>query len=78
MRRAKPIGSDFVPYALLSTRPCGECGGRMHKGDTVLASLRNGKPQKIVCSENCRLEFDNYFWQEVARKRELGEKDRRP
>lgn len=62
------IGSDFQPEALTYNRRCSECGKKMQKGDNVLVSRRFGKVQKRVCSEECRLEFDNNYWQERARQ----------
>ena len=78
VKRGKPIGSDFVPDTAIRLTYCSECGKRMPIGFTSLVSIRNGKVAKRVCSEECRLTFDNNFWQGVARKRALGLKDRRP
>jgi hypothetical protein len=52
----------------------------MVAGDEVLVSLnpRTGKVAKYCCSEQCRQDFDYWFWNEVARRRAMGLKDRRP
>jgi hypothetical protein len=79
MKRGKPIGCDFVEQEVTRTAYCSECGMKIPAGAIALVSIGlNGKVAKRVCSEECRLEFDNAFWQEVARKRDLGIKDRRP
>ena len=66
----KPIGSDFV---LECSRPrkvwCSECGKPITQGVPALISVRGGKVQKRVCSEECRLDFDARFWQGVAMRR---------
>ena len=62
------IGNDFVPYSIAHVRRCGECGYKMQVGYRALASIREGKVKKIVCSEECRVDFDARFWQHVAFK----------
>lgn len=60
------IGSDFVPHTIKYVKHCGECGYKMQVGYRALASIRDGKVKKIVCSEECRLEFDANFWAAAA------------
>ena len=72
------IGNDFKLVVAPFAFNCGECGNHIPAGGRCLESVRFGKVQKRVCSEDCRLTFDNNFWQEVARKRQLGMRDRRP
>lgn len=65
-----PVGSDFVEILCLAMRRCSECGRKIFKGETMLAAkTKDGTILKYVCSEDCRLEFDNRFWQERARRR---------
>ena len=66
------IGSDFVLVKASKPVRCSECGKHIAKGENVLESVRFGKVQKRVCSEECRLEFDDKFWQERARMRRQG------
>ena len=66
------IGSDFKWVTNPATRYC-DCHRKVKKGEQILASIRNGKVYKYVCSEDCRLEFDNRFWQGVVRARESKE-----
>lgn len=66
---AKPIGSDFILRAAEYTTFCSECDRSIPKGELAFVSIRNGKIQKRVCSEDCRLEFDARYWQERAAKR---------
>jgi hypothetical protein len=61
------LGSDFVPTVLKYRRHC-DCGRAMNVGESYLASIKRGKVQKWVCSEDCRLEFDARIWAEIARK----------
>ena len=63
------IGSDFMPEIVSRPAHCSECGERLAVGRKALVSIRNGKVQKRVCGENCRLEFDARFWDEAAQKR---------
>ena len=64
------IGSDFVEIKNPYTRRCGECGRKVRLGEPILASIKGGQVKKYVCSENCRLQFDNRFWQAVVRKKQ--------
>lgn len=57
------IGSDFAWEETLKSRRCSECGTRGHR---MLVSRRGPGPRqvkKIVCSESCRLAFDDVYWQ---------------
>lgn len=63
------IGNDFTEWTQTKTSRCSECNKIMPIGSKVMASIRNGRVQKKVCSDNCRLEFDARFWDEVASKR---------
>ena len=63
------IGNDFklepTPYMFRC-----DCGKKVKRGELPQVSRRFGKVQKRLCeSEDCRLEFDDRFWQEQARKR---------
>jgi hypothetical protein len=62
------IGNDFVKVWNSVKRKCGECGNTIPKGEYMLASYKDGKCKKIVCSEECRLEFDAWVWQFIASK----------
>jgi hypothetical protein len=63
-------GADFQPYSNPYKRRCSECGEWIQEGQNVLASIKNNKVRKVVCSEDCRLEFDYKFWSERADERE--------
>jgi hypothetical protein len=63
------IGNDFVKWTQMCKSYCSECGRLMPKGSVVLVSMRKGKVMKKVCSEDCRLEFDARFWDQVAMDR---------
>jgi hypothetical protein len=63
------IGSDFVEHIETSMVYCSECGKKIRPGEKSLCSIRGGKVKKRVCSEDCRLEFDNGFWQNVVREK---------
>ena len=64
------VGSDFVEMVCAGTRNCSECHKKIFKGKKLLAAkTKDGTILKYVCSEDCRLEFDNRFWQERARRR---------
>jgi hypothetical protein len=62
------IGNDFIsepaPYKLR----CSECAKVINPGETCLVSRKDGKVKKRICGEECRLEFDNRFWQAAARR----------
>ncbi len=64
------IGSDFVRVISDRVRHCSQlnCGKRIKKGDTCLMSIRDGKVKKIVCSEDCRQDFDAEFWEGAAQR----------
>ena len=62
------IGSDFVRVQCSEAKHCSECGGRIPAGEFALVSARGGKTRKIVCSEDCRLNFDERIWKQFARK----------
>jgi hypothetical protein len=64
------IGNDFKPVVQAKTTRCSECGHKIQKGATALESRRFGKCQKRVCSEQCRQDFDDAYWQERARNHE--------
>ncbi len=63
------IGSDFIIVKAAHDCHCSECGKRIRKGEGCLVSVRMGKVQKRVCSEECRLIFDDAYWQQRARER---------
>ena len=63
------IGNDFITVFSVKVCRCSECGRRIAKGEHCLESHRFGKLQKRVCSEACRLTFDDRFWQGKARER---------
>ena len=62
------IGSDFVRVQCSQAKHCSECGARIPAGEYALVSARGGKTRKIVCSEDCRLNFDERIWEQFARK----------
>ena len=64
------IGSDFKPKLYRKTIRCSECGLKFPAGSMMLVSEKSGKIKKVVCSEECRLDFDNKFWQAAATKNE--------
>ncbi len=64
------IGSDFQRVKQEHRTICSECGADIPAGGIALESIRGGKCRKRVCSEDCRLEFDNRYWQERAALRE--------
>jgi hypothetical protein len=68
------IGSDFVRMVSDRARRCSQldCGKHIKKGDTFLASVRDGKIKKIVCSESCRQNFDAEFWAGAAERNHPG------
>ena len=63
------IGNDFVRVTLDKPKRCSECDAHIAKGETALISYRHGKTQKVVCGEDCRLAFDDRFWQAAVAKR---------
>ncbi len=57
-------------------RTCSECKRTIGVGEKVLVSTyqsKYGENYKYVCSEDCRLSFDNRFWQSRAFKVDQGE-----
>ncbi len=64
----KLIGSDFVDHMEYKLVYCSECRRKILPGEISLCSMRRGKVMKRVCSEECRLSFDDSFWQSVARE----------
>lgn len=64
------IGNDFITVFAVRSCRCSECGKTIRKGEHCLESHRFGKLQKRVCSEDCRLAFDDHFWQGKADDRE--------
>lgn len=62
------IGNDFV--LIVQTKPtrCSECGCKILKGATALESNKFGRCMKRVCSEQCRQDFDDAYWQARARQ----------
>lgn len=53
------IGSDFIRVPNdKKGRVCSECYKKIRMFDECLISMRGGRIKKIVCSEDCRLEFD--------------------
>lgn len=64
------IGNDFAEEITVYKCFCSECHKVIFKGSKALVSRRNGKVQKRICSEECRLTFDDRFWRIRARKRE--------
>jgi len=64
------IGSDFVRQISDRPRRCSQLmfGKRIKKGDVCLMSIRNGKIMKVVCSEDCRQDFDAEFWEGAAQR----------
>ena len=63
------IGNDFVLKAVKFTTHCSECGKKIPANTPALVSIKKGKVRKRVCSEECRLTFDAWFWADVADKR---------
>ena len=69
------LGSDFTKMTSVVRRRCSECGKGIPAGGDMLASVKKGKVKKVVCSEECRLEFDaRVWWQEFD---DLNEKRRK-
>lgn len=66
------IGSNFTTQISNGNVRCSECGERIPKGLECLVSIQNGRVQKRVCSESCRLDFDDRYWQEKADERKLA------
>lgn len=64
------IGTDFTIQVVAYRTRCGECKRTLSPGDTSLVSIRGGKVRKRVCSETCRIAFDDHYWQGKAFTRE--------
>lgn len=72
------IGSDFNIEQFSRAKRCSECLKKISVNTKCLVSRdRNGKNKKIVCSENCRLEFDDRYWQHRVDRRKFKEGNRR-
>lgn len=71
------IGSDFVPRVYPRTIRCSECGTKIPKNTEALVSIQNGVVKKIVCSEDCRQEFDYRFWSTRRKERLLTKREKR-
>lgn len=63
------LGNDFVPRISPNQTRCSECRKIISKGDEELVSIKKGKIRKRICSEACRLTFDDRIWQEIANNR---------
>ena len=63
------IGSDFVWVVQKRSTRCSECHDTIRTGAKALASIRDGKCKKRVCSETCRLDFDTNIWLNAANRR---------
>ena len=64
--------SSFVVEKVSRTSKCGECRKTIRVGSDSLVSKRYGKVQKRVYSEECRLTFDDRYWQGQANERAMG------
>jgi hypothetical protein len=60
------IGSDFQRVKQTHRTRCSECGAGIPVGEIALESIRDGKCRKRVCSNQCRIDFDDRYWQERA------------
>ncbi len=63
------IGSSFTTQISKGNVKCSECGEWIPKGQECLVSIQNGRVKKRVCSESCRLDFDDRYWQDKANDR---------
>ena len=63
---------DFEVEVLKLAASCSECHRKKGAGQTMLVSKRNGQVKKRVCSEECRQDFEDWYWQEIADDREEG------
>jgi len=68
------IGSDFITKTYDHVVRCSECGKKILKGEQALVSIRDGEVKKRVCSESCRLTFDDRFWRHAAKRNERTRK----
>jgi hypothetical protein len=64
--------ASFKREVVAHDTKCGECGGVIRSGHSMLTARNphTGKVAKRVCSHECRLDFDDRFWQDKADKRE--------
>mgnify|MGYP006992515625 CR=1 FL=1 len=62
------IGNDFITQIIDREFRCSECGITRPAGHPWLTSIRGKSIRKRVCSEECRLQFDDRFWQHQADK----------
>lgn len=60
------IGNNFTIQISNGKVRCSECGERVPKGLECLVSIQDGRVKKRVCSESCRLDFDDRYWQDRA------------
>lgn len=60
------IGSNFTTQISNGRLKCSECGERIERGQDCLVSIQNGRVKKRVCSDSCRLDFDDRYWQDRA------------
>ena len=64
--------ADFEVEFLKRAASCSECYRTKGVGQTMLVSKRRDNVKKRVCSEECRQDFEDRFWQEKADDREKG------
>jgi len=57
-----PFQSEKVHYE----RKCSECRKVIPGGTVSFASRIGPKVLKVVCSEDCRLDFDQRYWENIA------------
>ena len=62
--------ANFVEEMAVYSCNCSECLNKISKGSTRLVSRRNGRVMKVVCSEECRQDFEARFLDEVANNHE--------
>ena len=55
------IGSDFTEKTYGISKTCSECLRRFPPDHVWLVSIRNGRVRKRVCSEECRMKFDDEY-----------------
>jgi ribosomal protein L24E len=53
---------------------CTECMKQIRPGEKGFVAFKGHAIAALVCSEKCRIDFDDRYWQERAdeRERELG------
>lgn len=66
------IGSraSFTNRTYPTAEICSECDKSHPAGHAWLVSIRNGRVQKRVCSEDCRFMFDHKYWRSLSIKPE--------